>query len=419
MLRSALLTGLETLLLNPLRSILSALGIVMGVAALVAVLSLGDGMQDYAREQIERTTDLQTISVSPQLFEMVDGKRFPRSEVTRFLREHADTVKTVVGDSASVILLISGQSLVSTKLDTTTRATIVDGSLETIGNEMREYVIIGRMFSRDEVLAATAVTLISRSLALRVFPGLADSLIIGESLLFYGNHRQVIGIIEPSNSNAGGGDGGARDFALMPVTVAEEAMAPALVGRASSIIVKVRKVEEVAAVKRRIESWLRSSYGESWNSVISLSTNEMRVAQVAQGMMLFKILMGALTGVSLLVGGVGIMNVLLASVAERTREIGIRRATGALRRDLLLQFLAESVVITMAGSAIGIVLGAGGAYAATALMRRVTEAQVYAGFSFSTFAVAVLASVSVGLGFGLYPAMRASRLSPIDAIRHE
>ncbi|WP_372719210.1 ABC transporter permease [Immundisolibacter sp.] len=113
------------------------------------------------------------------------------------------------------------------------------------------------------------------------------------------------------------------------------------------------------------------------------------------------------------------MNVLLASVIERTREIGVRRAIGARRRDLLTQFLAESVTVAGAGSAIGVVLGMSGAYAVTAMMRARTDATVYADFSWSTVAVAVLAAAATGLAFGLYPALRAARLSPIDAIRHE
>ncbi|MGH7670552.1 MAG: ABC transporter permease, partial [Gemmatimonadaceae bacterium] len=147
--------------------------------------------------------------------------------------------------------------------------------------------------------------------------------------------------------------------------------------------------------------------------------NQYRIGQVQQGMLLFKLLMGALTGISLLVGGIGIMNVLLASVAERTREIGIRRATGARRREIMMQFLAESVAISGAGAVLGAGLGVAAAYTVTAIMRMRTRATVYAGLSWSTLIVAALAALAVGIGFGLYPAIKAARLSPIDAIRHE
>ena len=123
--------------------------------------------------------------------------------------------------------------------------------------------------------------------------------------------------------------------------------------------------------------------------------------------------------ISLIVGGIGIMNVLLSSVIERTREIGIRKATGAAQRDILWQFLAESVVITGVGSVIGLLLGVVAAFSITALMRRMANTPVQAWLSVSTVVVAIGASVVVGLVFGLYPAMRAAKLSPIEAIHHE
>jgi putative ABC transport system permease protein len=143
------------------------------------------------------------------------------------------------------------------------------------------------------------------------------------------------------------------------------------------------------------------------------------VEQLTQALLVFKILMGAITGVSLLVGGVGIMNVMLAAVIERTREIGVRKAMGARNRDILVQFLAESVAITSTGAAMGVLLGLGIAFLAAAIMRLQTQAPVHAAVTLSTVLVAAVASVIVGITFGLYPALRASRLSPIDAIRHE
>jgi putative ABC transport system permease protein len=168
-----------------------------------------------------------------------------------------------------------------------------------------------------------------------------------------------------------------------------------------------------------LEQWLEGRYGRAWKERVSVGTNQARVEQVQQGMLVFKLFMGALTGISLLVGGIGIMNVLLASVVERTREIGIRKAAGAQQRHILLQFLSESVTITGVGSMIGLIFGTSAAFLATAIMRRITSAQIFAGFSVSTLLVAVVASVAVGIAFGLYPALRAARLSPIEAIHHE
>ncbi len=138
-----------------------------------------------------------------------------------------------------------------------------------------------------------------------------------------------------------------------------------------------------------------------------------------QGILIFKILMGAFTAISLIVGGIGIMNVLLASVAERTKEIGVRKAAGARRRDIVVQFLAESVVISLAGAIIGAVFGIAGAYLVAWIMRAQTLAQVYAAVTWQTLAVAMGAAILIGLIFGTYPALKAARLSPVDAMRYE
>ena len=209
----------------------------------------------------------------------------------------------------------------------------------------------------------------------------------------------------------------------LPVVLVPWATAVRLAGTRGRVLpevsVQAARVEDVAPVQAAIEQVL-ARRSPDWRRHFEVASYRARVGQVAQGIMIFKLLMGAITGISLLVGGIGIMNVLLASVSERTREIGIRRATGATRRDIRLQFLAESVAISGFGSALGIVLGLAGAYAVTALIRRVATAVfIQASFTWGSVAAATIASFAIGLLFGTYPAQRAARLSPIDAIRHE
>jgi len=269
----------------------------------------------------------------------------------------------------------------------------------------------GRFFTAAEVAGDAPVAVVSYLTAQALSPGRPAAL-LGQTLRLRGKAVRVVGIGAPD----------VRDRGLsvyVPLGLGEAVMAPREADRPRSLVFKASRVEDVDAVRASVGAWLAARYGAAWEKSFEISTDRARTDQMKQGFLLFKVFLGAIAGISLLVGGIGIMNVLLASVTERTREIGIRKAVGARRRDIVLQFLSESVAITGTGSLLGLLLGVGAAFGITAAMRSSFSAPIYAGLSLSTLVVAAASAVIVGLSFGTYPALRASRLSPIDAIRHE
>jgi len=407
-LTNSFVVSFSTLRANPLRTFLSTLGIVIGVASLVAVLSLGDGMERYFRSQIGQTTDLQAIGLTARQTREVDGVNIPVDSPVVFTMADAVALRSAVAPLATAGATAPGVAL--TAVNDSSRAVRLVASVAPLLETQGITVAAGRLFTDAEDSAAVALlsARAARELAGRGNPPLApgDSLTLGHARV------RVIGIL----SSTGTGD--EQITAVVPTGIAPQVVASAA-SWSPFIIVLANRVEDVPPARAAAERWLAGRYGTAWAKRVTVANRSERVAQAQQAMLIFKLFMGAITGISLLVGGIGVMNVLLAAVAERTREIGIRRAVGAARRHILAQFLAESVTISAVGSLAGIVLGLVGAYGITAIIRANSRAEMYAGVSLSTVLVAVLATVTVGLAFGLYPALLASRLSPIDAIRHE
>ena len=387
--------GLDSLRASPLRTGLSTLGVIIGVASLVAILSLGDGLERYSRAQIRGTTDLLLISVQPITTDRVDGIAIVRSDPPRMNASDATDLARALGD-ADVTLMLEASGWLSLAGDTTRIPTLVSATLPTVASFMPSSLRAGRLIDQEDIDRDRPVALASTNVSAKL--GLQPDSLLAVWLTLDGARYRVIGTFEA----------GPQDPArlLVPLTRSAETRwrRP---DRAATLLVQARRIEDVEHVRVRVEEWLSGRYADAGQK-FRVGSNKARAAQARQGILLFKLTMGAIAGISL-----------LASVAERTREIGIRKAAGARAHDILLQFLWESVAITGAGAAVGVVLGLTGAFAITAGIRRLTEATLYAGFSWSTVVVAAGTAMFVGLAFGTYPARRAARLSPIDAMRHE
>lgn len=422
-----MLIGLQALRVNPLRTLLSTLGVIMGVGALVSVLAMSDGVERFSRDQMARTTDLLAVSVHPVTDRRLDGISVPRQDTVRFSLADVETASRWPGVAGAEMMEMSGGLAQYGTLGTPGTAG-TPGTLGTAGSSgspgtTRGVRLFGTMsgFAAKRALGVARGAYFSTEDAQRgrhvvVLGGVLDAAFgrpaLGDSVILNGVSFAVVGAL------AAGDTADKALVAYVPLgTLPVLPGAPAL--GSPNMLVRARAIEDVAGIKQAAERWLQGRLGPAWKERVAVRANDERRQQMQQAMAVFKLLMAAITGVSLLVGGVGIMNVLLASVAERTREIGVRKALGARNADIRTQFLAESVAITSAGAALGTALGYGVSELAAWVMRVQTGAPVHPAMTPLTVLFAVLASVSVGIGFGIYPALRAARLSPIDAIRHE
>jgi len=409
-----ILIALDAMRANPLRTFLSTLGVMIGVASLVAILALSDGLERYSREQIERTTDLQTILLASKSIDVVDGVSIRRDDPVQFTTQDAANLAqwlSPVGARATVFVTGSGWTTASG--DTARHATLATATTPAAEAMIPQPIVTGRFLVDADMNGNSSVAVISGSLA-SALEGASEETVdlVGGRFRWNDIEWRVIGVLADDPADR-------INRAWVPLTERNVRLLDPDGRRSATIGIRVEDIESLPAATAATSGWLEARFGAAWDERVNLSSNRRRIDQVRQAMLVFKLVLGAIAGISLLVGGIGIMNVLLASVSERTREIGMRKAAGARGRDISLQFLVESLAIAGAGSLLGILLGMAGASGVALVVRRITEAPVHAAFTWQSVAFAAVAALLVGLLFGTWPARRAARLSPMEALRHE
>ncbi|HKK44053.1 MAG TPA: ABC transporter permease [Balneolaceae bacterium] len=391
---------------NFLHTILSTLGIVIGVAALVAILSFIDGLEEYARDQITKTTSIKSVVVNTNTRERVDGVRLQKKKYQVILPENLKDLKQRLGENALVQLQISDAAKIHLDSSEDTTATYFTAMLPDTIPISDDQILKGHRTFQNESLNGGYTAIISYSLAQKLQPQHIDQL-TGKTVAMNGEHYQITGILKKQVRN--------NNWILVPITSFSKKY---LKTRAPQLLVQAPKIEEIDLYKTKIHKWLDKNF-ESADSNFQLITNKARVDQANKGILLFKIVMGLITGISVIVGGIGIMNVLLISVTERTTEIGIRKATGAKKADIILQFLSESVTVSVFGSLLGLIVGAGVALISVPIIKYFIDAPFQVSFTFETIILISVLAIVIGIVFGTYPAVKAARLTPVEAIRHE
>jgi len=403
----AIVEALESLTSNKMRSALTILGIVIGVGAVIAMLAIGAGAENSIAGEIQGIG-------SNLIFVFRGGSEEVRNPMPLtlgdaeaigdpFAAPSVESVTSMLQGNGEVNF--SGESMITTIMGVTPEYEIVRNSPVTEGEFISDAHLLGR----------AAVVLLGTEVADTLF-GRKSSL-VGETVRIEGQPFRVIGILEEK----GGGPMGSQDNqVLVPMTTAQaRLLRRATRDRVDAIFVEATSSDTVLQAQDEVAQILRvrhrTDIGQDDFSLMS-QQDFLEVASSITGVL--TIFLGGIAGISLLVGGIGIMNIMLVSVVERTREIGLRKAMGARKNDILIQFLAESSLLSLIGGILGIVLG----WAISAIVGQIAAASdtaISPVVGINAILLATIFSTAVGVFFGAYPASRAANLEPVDALRYE
>lgn len=410
--------GIENLLLHKLRSFLTMLGVVFGVGSVVAMLSVGEGASKEALEQIRKLGSNNII---------VSSRKSAEEEATSTQRSHMSVYGLTYEDYRRIASSFSNiQQTAPVKL------TRKDSRLRERKMELRivgttpdwfklvpREILAGRVILKSDQEKQAPVTVLTEFGARKI---LATESTIGQTIRVGSDQFEVIGIVKSESGQAGNIQIPDQEIdAYIPIEVARRYFGDIFTKRTSGgdesemvelhqVIVQVDDPKKVEAVAAGIERMLQQ-FHKKQDYTVSVPLALLKQAEAMKRR--FNIVLGSIAGISLLVGGIGIMNIMLASVTERTREIGIRRAIGAKRRQIVFQFLIETVVLSTMGGLIGLGVGTLIPFLITYFSGMITL------ITWKGILVPLLISMTIGILFGLYPAVHAAKVDPIVALRHE
>ena len=404
-------TALEALRTRRMRSGLTVLGILIGIAAVMLTVGLGQGAQAQVTEQISKLGS-NLLIVSPGSSTNTSGLRGGRGSATTLTVDDAALLadSRIAPDIARVAPV--SQSSLSVLAGSTNWTTSVVGSSAEWASVRARTVATGRFFTDAEVSAESPVAVLGQTTASQLLTGAAALSPVGQTITVGGQNLTVIGLLDAAGSTTGGDQ---DDLVVVPQTTYANRLASGANPRSvSTIYIEARDQQSLSAAYQQTTNVLLASHGVTLSAAdFTVSSQQSIVETATTTTRILTVLLGGIAAISLLVGGIGVMNIMLVSVTERVREIGLRKALGATPRIILRQFIVEASLLGLVGGVAGIGLGLLGAAVLPGVIgQRVTISPLAA-------AAALGVSLLIGIGAGVYPASRAARLAPIEALRSE
>jgi putative ABC transport system permease protein len=410
-----LIESLESLNGNKLRSGLTILGIVIGVAAVIAMLAVGQGAQNSITGSINGIgTNVLFVFTGNQMGPPGRNQGASRNIRPLTLNDAKAINDVFAAPSVSdVAPVLQGSSEAAAQGQTTN--TTVYGVTASYQNVRNETLTEGEFLNNEHYLGHASVAVIGPDLADKLF-GRKEGL-VGETMRIAGQPFRIIGVL---GSKGGSAFGNADNQVVIPMTTARDRVIRRSGDNVDIIFVQSVSAEETTLASDEIKQIMQTRHnipvGGENDFTVFTQQDMLQTASSITGIL--TIFLGGIAGISLLVGGIGIMNIMLVSVAERTREIGLRKALGARKRDILTQFLVESSLLSLLGGIIGIMLG----WTISYIVGRVAVATGNAfepSITLSSVLLATIFSAAIGMFFGIYPANRAASLQPVEALRYE